>query len=910
MEESLLSLATMLDSQIDTSMDFDYMDKLLLEGFWLETIDGSEFFNSIPSTPPLTNSAFLLPSSEINNVNLAAEKSNQKAEHQQVAAPSQDMVSVYDSTEASELSRRWWIGPIANQALKTSVRDRLISALGYIKDFTKDKDVLIQLWVPVNQGGRRILTTHEQCFALVPNNQRLAHYRDISINYQFSAEEDSSDMVGLPGRVFLSKVPEWTPDVRFFSSDEYPRIGHAQQYDVRGTLALPVFEQESRTCLGVIEVVTTSQKVQYHPELESVCKALEAVDLRSSVLPGMKSVKAYDVSYQAALPEIHEVLRSACETQKLPLAQIWVPCSQQGKEGCRHSDENYRHCVSTVDHACYVRDADVQGFHEACSEHHLLKGQGVAGEAFLTNQPCFKSDVTSYAKTEYPLSHHARMFGLCAAVAIRLRSVHTGTADFVLEFFLPTDCMDFDRQRKILESLSVIIQRVCHSLRVISDKELAEETDLPVSEVLAPSDIRPNGEEMVNVTWPYSESYAGDSLSWTACYSEVQQGGNVTSLAQTEKEKTPKGENSMEHKQNQEDRTLKGGNGECDGDSTIVEGSFSSVYMGKTTEKRRTKAEKTITLQVLQQYFAGSLKDAAKSIGVCPTTLKRICRQHGIKRWPSRKIKKVGHSLQKLQLVIDSVHGGSGSFQIDSFYTNFPKPPSPKLSRSSPSKPIVHPPASFIKPGPDVGISSGSQVAAPKSPSSSCSQSSGSSHSCSSGTQCPSVFSVPAGENPILGEIAGKSTLKRVRSDVELYGSSQAEEDLLPRFQSHKSLKEEVSFGSFLPLPNNSSQICQETEAQRVKVTFGNEKIRFRLPSHWKFDDLLEEIARRFKIDDIKIYDLKYLDDDNEWVLLTCDDDLEECLDVCQSSPNHTIRLSLQISSHVLGGSSSSYGLS
>ncbi|GMH18905.1 hypothetical protein Nepgr_020746 [Nepenthes gracilis] len=881
----------------DFAMDLDYMDDVLLRGCWLETMDGSDFLAQSPGAFFEPSCIWSMLENNDSKSNTAPfEKNNQERQKSDIPessavldprpgalvsrSPSQNTDSSKQLrnvfTEGSELNRMYWIGPRANTGPSSSVMERLIRALGYIKDLS-NKDILIQIWVPVNAGGTRILTTSNQPFLLDPNNPRLTSYRNISVSYQFAAEEDSNVTLGLPGRVFTGKVPEWTPDVRYFRVDEYPRVGHAQQFDVRGTLALPVFEQGSQSCLGVIEFVTTTQKVNYHRELESVCKALQAVDLRSSEFPSACNVKNCNSSYQAALPEILDVLKSACAAHGLPLAQTWMACVEQGKEGCRHSDENLIRCVSTVDSACFVADPQIQGFHEACSEHHLLKSQGVAGRAFMTNQPCFSSDITAYSKTEYPLSHHARLFGLCAAVAIRLRSIYSGTSEFVLEFFLPSSCRDPKEQKKILSSLSFIMEGVCRSLRVVTDEELAQENVTTDNNVIVISDDSANHDKLSQVNNIASLSSSSSQGEYVPA---VQQKSAIVATMLKEQREISTGK-SPELRQRQRDTEI------CE---TGLPNS------GKSGVKKQIKAETSITLEVIRQHFAGSLKDTAKSIGVCPTTLKRICRQHGIKRWPARKIKKVGHSLKKLQGVINLVQGASGALQIGSFYSSFPELAPPNLSRMSQisaTKPCPQLPIQE----PEQGGSLSPDTATSKSPSLCCSQSSSSSQCCSTGTSHhPLIWNMSALDDHLAGENLSKCALKQGSSEAELHGLSQEEIKLLPRSRSHKSLVEHQNANTLPPLLKHGGMAFQEGDAWRVKVTFGEEKVRFHMLKSWRFKDLVQEVVRRFNIGDINGFHLKYLDDDSEWVLLTCDADLEECIDVCRSMEPQAIKLSLQVS--------------
>ncbi|KAJ9555716.1 hypothetical protein OSB04_010330 [Centaurea solstitialis] len=740
------------------------------------------------------------------------------------------------------------------------IKERMTMALRYFIELG-EKHVLAQVWAPVKNRGRYVLTTCGQPFVLDPNCTGLHQYRMASLMYVFSVDGETDGVLGLPARVFRHKLPEWTPNVQYYSDKEYQRLNHALNYNVRGCLALPVFEPSGQSCVGVLELILTAQKINYAPEVDKVCKALEICN----------------ESRQNALAEILEVLAAVCETHNFPLAQTWVPCRHRSvlaygggfKKSCSSFDGSCmgQVCMSTTDVAFYVVDAHMWGFREACAEHHLQKGQGVAGRAFATRSSCFCENITHFAKTEYPLVHYARMFGLVGSFAICLRSTHTGDDDYILEFFLPPNMVNGEDQQTMLGSLLTSMKQHFRTLKVACGEEIGEDGRLvEIIKASANGEVLDSGIQSIRL----SESV-------------ISNGGPLVR------------NDSLDRPLNVE---ANGVNGTC--------GKSEAPETTKKSERKRGKAEKSISLEVLQQHFAGSLKDAAKNLGVCPTTMKRICRQHGISRWPSRKINKVNRSLTKLKRVIESVQGAEGTFNIPSLATtplplgvdstSWPTAPngSPTNQQCSPgSKPYDSP--RLKNDAVPNNQTSGSREASTGSPTShrSC-QESQQFEVVKAPSHHPAEFSVSDAflaaqtEEPFRGML------------IEDAGSSHDLTNLCPITEPLEKVQE-------LTPKVQPFTARAEMKTITIKASYREDIIRFRVAANSGIVNLKEEVAKRLKLD-IGTFDIKYLDDDHEWVLIVCDADLQECVELSVSSGCNIIRLLVHDLSTNLGSSCESSG--
>jgi hypothetical protein len=134
-------------------------------------------------------------------------------------------------------------------------------------------------------------------------------------------------------------------------------------------------------------------------------------------------------------------------------------------------------------------------FMEACGEHHLEEGKGVAGKALQSNSMYFVSDISKLDVKDYPFIFEAWDFGLRGVVAIKLESVYVSSIDYVVEFFLPLEMKGISGQRLLINEITNILQKNSRNSWKVCTQELngfniSSEVEVTMEEV-GTSNIRP-----------------------------------------------------------------------------------------------------------------------------------------------------------------------------------------------------------------------------------------------------------------------------------------------------------------------------------------------------------------------------------------------------------------------------------
>lgn len=355
--------------------------------------------------------------------------------------------------------------------------------------------------------------------------------------------------------------------------------------------------------------------------------------------------------------------------------------------------------------------------------------------------------------------------------------------------------------------------------------------------------------------------------------------------------------------------------------------------------------------------------------------MKRICRHHGISRWPSRKIKKVNHSLSKLQRVIESVQGAEGAFGLTSLTasprsgavgsisrpyilngSNQQSSPSSKPSElhgekkdsPTPTTPGTEGQAWIENQLLDGGIlqeelllehgrfllddGKGSNTSKTGSSSREASAGTPTSHGSCQGSpangnalvnntfvssihgQCIEVNGFPESAvrppKELNLSVACSIPDAVLMTDpeepcrgmlIEDAGSSKDLKNLCP--QADAMVDEQVPEACCTNPPCSDSALKpsntmphiiarQEMKSVTIKATYKEDIIRFRISMSSGIVELKDEVAKRLKLE-MGTFDIKYMDDDLEWVLIACDVDLQECMEICRSFGRNMIRLSV-----------------
>ncbi|KAJ9555798.1 hypothetical protein OSB04_010412 [Centaurea solstitialis] len=190
---------------------------------------------------------------------------------------------------------------------------------------------LIQFWAPVKTGGRIVLSAFNQPFALsmlkIDSYTSLDKYRLCSLNYQYDidctnlgGEYQPMIISGAAASAFLNRVPELLPDPRVYQRN--PLVSCALNCGLKYSVLLPLYDPPQNCCVGVVECSMESSD-QFLNMFHNLNTKLQKVGLKTYDARQLLQNKTI-CGLQQAKDEIDEALKIIFHKHGLENAQVWI----------------------------------------------------------------------------------------------------------------------------------------------------------------------------------------------------------------------------------------------------------------------------------------------------------------------------------------------------------------------------------------------------------------------------------------------------------------------------------------------------------------------------------------------------------------------------------------------------------
>ncbi|KAK3280784.1 hypothetical protein CYMTET_11393 [Cymbomonas tetramitiformis] len=512
-----------------------------------------------------------------------------------------------------------------------------------LKDALQSKKFLLQFWCSTRKDTaiEELVCDGTPFLVGSDENVLMLNFRTHSSKFRFQAQD--STMIG---RVYTTKFPEVCPDIECYGESEYKRLHGARECSIKASFGLPLVAPGSDRCLGVVEIVQQDvpDGAASLQELNLLTEAFSVAGL----CPGFSRLSLDQAETSHSLVE-------AAKAFGAPRASLLGQRGASGwLAGSRHSSS-----------AAFDGVPASRG------------NQGVVGQVLAAGpgRVAYCPDVRMLSVTDYPFAPAARLChlsGVCA-FGLRLPFVDGGhpssehEPNLVLECFLPPTPPS--------ASLMEVIEAQVAQVRVLISVLQTAAKELNISAVV------PNEGDVDRIIMIRGENTVRRGRSGNLDLTKLT-ASPVAHMAR----RLP-GMDPMAPSTPPMDALM----------APPMEAPMPRAAGAQgplVTRKPGTGGERIVSLEVLQQHFVHDLRTAAKKIGVCSTTLKRICRQYNIARWPCRAIRRQRQWDQNMEEAWAGAYEGAQqpSLQIPP-HSVVPHPSSAAASGGSakPDPPHQHP---------------------------------------------------------------------------------------------------------------------------------------------------------------------------------------------------------------------------